>query len=168
MRALHFSSQAGIMHSLLLEETWDAFPLAKAEIRSSFSLTLDGHLICDFYTAEEWEKLKAAGYRCLPYGRLRKICLETISGKRAPGYFKFVFLAPPALVSQLLDQAGNGMRSEDVDALAMNLTYRDGSLRLTTGTSCRIFSMDKSLDQVWDHWVCEFLSKNHLDWSELV
>ena len=61
MRALRFSSQAGIMHSLLLEETWDAFPLAKAEIRSSFSLTLDGHLICDFYTAEEWEKLEAAG-----------------------------------------------------------------------------------------------------------
>ncbi len=168
MRALRFLSQAKTMHSLLLEESWDSFPLAEATIRSSFSLTLDGHLLCDFYSEKEWKRLETAGYRCLPYGRLRKICLEAISGKRTPGYFKFVFLAPPALIRQLTDQAGDGVRSEDVDALAINLVYRDGVLQLTTGTSYRIFSMDRGLDRIWDHWVCEFLSKNHLDWAELV
>ena len=167
MIALCFPSQAKIMHSLLLEGQWDKFPLAEATIRSSFGLVLDGHLIRDFYSEDEWETLRKAGYRCLPYGRLRKICLEAITGKKTPAYFKFVFLAPPGLVRQLAEEEGNGINPKDVDALAMNLIYREGNLQLITGSSYHVFTRDKSLDRRWDRWVCEFLSKNYLDWSEL-
>jgi hypothetical protein len=42
---------------------------------------------------------------------------------------------------------------ENVGALFYNIYYDDGKLQVTTGSSIRVFSLDKSLDNLWDDTV---------------
>ena len=49
---------------------------------------------------------------------------------------------------------------ENVFGCFLNFQYKDGKLLLTTGTSLKIFTMDKSLDRVFDEEVRQFLLKN--------
>lgn len=168
MLALEMTDVRGCMAHLLQKGTFDRFLLSEAAITTMVTYTIDGHLVQGFYTDEEWEQLAAHGFSCIPFGRVRNICLDMIRGKKTPVSFKFVFLAPPAVVAELVEKSEVSFQTSDVEALSLNLTFRDGRLTATTGTSIRIFSMDKSLEQAWDAWNSNFLSDNKIEWSKLM
>jgi hypothetical protein len=49
------------------------------------------------------------------------------------------------------------MAEDNIFGLYLNLSFRDGLLIATTGTSLRAFSLDKSLDKAWDDYILSFL-----------
>ena len=57
---------------------------------------------------------------------------------------------------------------ENVFGCFLNFQYKDGKLLLTTGTSLKIFTMDKSLDRVFDEEVRQFLLKNEIAFEEQI
>ena len=48
------------------------------------------------------------------------------------------------------------VRAEDVSALFLNVAYEHETLTATTGTSLKIFTLDKTLEQVWDQTVRKY------------
>ena len=45
---------------------------------------------------------------------------------------------------------------EDVRGLFLNIHFRDGILNCTTGVSLKTFTLEKSLDYVWDEMVRKY------------
>ena len=50
----------------------------------------------------------------------------------------------------------------DVFGLYLNLQYDGSHVTCTTGTSLRTFTMDKSLDRVWDEMVTKFFRQQQI------
>ena len=86
-----------------------------------------------------------------------------IKGRRTPLAFKFVFQLPSDEVDLLLARSGLPLIPQDVFGLFFNCQYHGESLTLTTGSSLRIFTMDKSLDQAWDGMLEDFLRRQELE-----
>ena len=60
----------------------------------------------------------------------------------------------------MLEKAGSAVAAEQVEGLFLNINYEADKVTCTTGTSMAVFTLDKSVDRVWDEAVEKFL--NHI------
>ena len=162
MQAWKITDVKSFMNHMLVKETFDDFLLSEATITTKASFVIDGHLVEDYYTPEELEVLNQKRITCVSFGEVRSLCFDIIKGKKTPGYFKFVFLMNPEGIAQILERNQIVMRLEDISNLSVNIRYQTGELYVTTGSSLKVFTPDKSVDQAWDRWVEMFLSDNEI------
>ncbi len=158
MIAIQISELKLFTHKLFLGNAFDAFFLSEASFTTFCTFRLDGSFQKGFFQTEdapagEPEQAYAFWYQVRPF------CKELIKGKNPPLEFRIVFRLAPKNVEKLLSQSGLPLSPADVDGLFLNLHYKDGRLTCTTGTSLRFFTMDKSLDHVWDDMVTKYLQK---------
>lgn len=59
-------------------------------------------------------------------------------------------------ISRLLEMNNLPVKEEDVSALFMNVVYEHETLSVTTGTSLKIFTMDKTLEHIWDDTIKKY------------
>lgn len=167
MIALNLLEIKDFMNKLLCTETFDNFLLKEATIQGSVTWSLDGTFNSGFFSTEELENQNLPGLSFLPFGHLRAQCFDLIKGKRAPSYFKFVFLLSPVNLARTLEQTHSSFTPEDITGMFLNLKFQHGKLLLTTGISYRIFSADKSLEQEWDSLMKRFLKNHEISFEEL-
>ena len=89
-----------------------------------------------------------------------------IRGKRTPLNFKIVFQLSASNVEKLLMQSCVPLKAEDIDGLYLNCQFDGKQLLCTTGTSLKIFTLDKQLDRVWDEMIRKFFRKNQIAFEE--
>ncbi|MDR0999468.1 MAG: DUF5721 family protein [Clostridiales bacterium] len=87
------------------------------------------------------------------WSALRPYVLKIITGldgeqASRPGYIKIVFAMP--------DENARAIHKNSA-ALFLNLVYEHDVITLSTGSSQRSFSLDKSVGGAWDNYVEEFL-----------
>ena len=133
----------------------DAYTLYEGTVVTGCTYEIDGHRNTEYYNQEEEFPKEAF----LLWGEIRPICFQMIKGKRLPLQFKFVLRAPETLVEQILSQADTGIAPEQVQALHLIVQYRSGELTVTTGTALTFFTLDKTLEQLWDRYVGQFFEK---------
>ncbi len=166
MQALKITDVKECMNQLLIQDTFDHLLLSEAAVSSMITFTVDGHLNRGFYSDEEWSLFLERGIMCVPYGRIKQICYDMFKGKKTPESFRFIFLAPPTLTTQLIEKSQMQISVSDVEALSFNLIYKNGELTATGATSLRIFTLDKALDQAWDGWIRDFLTGKNISWDQ--
>ena len=147
------------MEKLLLEDCFDAFLLLEASIRTGNLFSIDGHLNRDFYTEEEYASLTAGEFALTPWKELRHFCYEIIRGTKTPSQFQITFQLSRQRTAEFLSQSQASFSLDDIGGLFFHLKYNDSSLSCITGTSYRIFSLDKALDHLWDQKIQAFLSQ---------
>lgn len=162
MIALQIQDVKDFMGKLLLQHTFDAFLVVEGSITTYNTFHIDGRLHPDYYTAEEQEALKTSLRGFSLWQELKPFCLELIKGKRTPLGFRFTFRLSRENTEKLLTQAGSSFSLEQVDGLLLNLRYDETGLVCTTGTSLKLFTMDKSLEHAWDQMVQKFLLRQEL------
>lgn len=167
MIALNILEIKDFMNKLLYSELFDNFLMQEAVIQGSMTWSANGSLNTDFYSPEELEENGLSGLAFLPFGQIRPQCLALIKGKRAPAYFKFVFLLSPKNLARTLEQTKSSFTPADISGMFVNLKFQQGRLLLTTGISYRIFSPDKSLEYEWDQLMKRFLKNHELSFEEL-
>ena len=59
--------------------------------------------------------------------------------------------------------SGAAFREEDIEGMYLNILYDPESLKLTTGISYRVFSLDKSLDYAFEEMIRSFLTGLGID-----
>lgn len=165
MIALQISDTKDFTSKLFLQEVFDSFWVVEGTIRTHSTFVLDGHLNPEFYTAEELEDLHLKDQPLASWRILRPQCFDLIKGKRTPLGFKFCFRLSDSNVEKLLIQSGVPFSPQDVSGLFLNIRFQDGKILLTTGTSLRLFTTDKSLDHAWDDMVQRFLKQKGIDAS---
>ena len=123
----------------------------------SFFYHLDGQLHKEFFDSEQ----KPMRTYCL-WEDVQAQCFSIIKGKRTPLNFKIVFQLSSSNVEKLLSQSGIALKPEDIYGLYLNCQFDGKQLLCTTGTSLKIFTLDKQLDRVWDEMVRKFFRKNQV------
>jgi Family of unknown function (DUF5721) len=150
------------MSKLLISDTFHKFLLSEATITTYNSFTIDGHINKEFYTTEELEEKNLTEQSMSYWETLKPICFELIKGKKTPLSFKIVFLLSPANVSKLLAQSGVAFTTNDINGLFLNVKYNNNVLHCITGTSIKLFTLDKTLENEWDLAVQKFLKANEI------
>lgn len=151
------------MNRLLLTDTFDRFSVSEVQITTFATFSIDGKRYPDFYDPDSNEGRTLATLPQILWGEVRNHCFSIIKGKHTPLSFKITLLLPDDEAELLIARSGIAIAPEDVFGLYLNCQYNGETLTLTTGTSLRVFTLDKSLDQEWDRMLQEFLSRQEID-----
>lgn len=141
---------------IFTRDTFDNFLVTEASFSTSFDVSIDGHINQDYLDGAE-SSLPENREGVVFWKKLRPLCFGLIKGQKVPLRFKIVFMIPSSYVAKFLSGAGLNYSPDQVNALFLNVTYQDGKLVCTTGTSLKGFTLDRSLEQAWDAQMESFL-----------
>lgn len=165
MKAFKILEVKDFMSKLLLKNTFDHFQLSELSLTTNITYTIDGSLHPDFFDADDAESLKAQGKTQITWDEVRPFCFSLIKGKRTPLHFKIVFQISRDEVQQLLADSKLNLSTDDIFGLYLNCQFDGTSLTCVTGTSLRFFTMDKTLDYVWDDFITQFFKKANISFE---
>ena len=143
------------MSKLLSKDSFDFFYLVEANIHMGISYYLDGHLNHDFYDSDA-DDIFQRSY-CF-WKEAKPYIFQIIRGKRQPLGFKLILAFPEKTVDYLIKESSCPFRIEDIEGIYINILFEPGKLLITTGISCHVFSMDRSLEYCVDDHVKAFLN----------
>ncbi len=147
------------MAELLLRETFDSFLFIEGSVTTFNKFTIDGYIHSDFYEddapAEPYSVWKS----------LREFVFSIIKGKRTPLDFHFVFSLSADAVRTLITDNNLDFQPESVQGLCLNFRFDGSTLTCVTGTSLKIFTLDKSLDHAFDKWVEKFFTEHGIEYD---
>ena len=167
MLALHITSMKVFMNQLLTSDVFDIFLLEEAVIATANTITIDGHLNRDFYSAEELASSQTADYEYTPWSMLKGLCFQLIKGKHTPLSFRFIFHLKPEIAEKLLAREGCSVDSSQIKALVLTIRYDGTRAQLTTGCAYRTFVMSKEPEQIWDKTLSRYLADKEIPYETL-
>lgn len=156
MISLNLTSQKTFISHLLLKETFDNFQFIEGEIITFNKFTIDGFIQKSFY--EDSNDLPEYSF----WKNIKEYCLSIIKGKQTPLSFRFIFRLSPQNMERLLEQNQLDFQPQDVQGLYLNITFDNNGLKCITGTSLKLFSLDKSLEKTWDEMVQKFFYQKEI------
>lgn len=160
MIALNLTDIKKITSHLFLKDTFDNFSFIEGEIVTFNTFRIDGYNQKDFFdTGTEFSEYSY-------WKNLREFCFTIIKGKRTPLSFRFIFSLSPVNMEKLITRNVPAIPPENVQGLYMNLHFDGKQLTCVTGTSFKTFTMDRSLEHVWDEMVKKFLRQKELPFEE--
>lgn len=162
MIAVQIQDIKDFMSKLLLGNAFDSFWLSEASITTSVSYTIDGFLHSEFYDTQEAELLQEEGRTYALWRDMKPFCFSVIKGKKTPLSFKIVFMLSKKNTQKLLASSKLSYQLEDIFGLFVNFQFDGQYLTCTTGTSLKTFSLDKSLDRVWDEMILKFFKQQQI------
>ena len=162
MIALPVEHIRDFMNKLLLTPSIDRFMVSEASITTFATFSIDGLYHPEFFEDEQIGMPDPAAETQISWEHIRPFCLSVIKGKRLPLSFHFVLQLPRKELPAFLEKHGLTLTAEDIFGLFLNIQYRSEALTVTTGSSMRVFTGDRSLDQAWDQTVRSFLQEEEL------
>lgn len=167
MLALQVSDIKPFMNQLFLGDLFDPFLLTEAHFITFSAFHIDGTFKKEYYSREELEESGMEEQSHALWRQVRPFCLNLIKGKHSPLEFRVVFRLSDVNIQRLLEQSSAGFSLNDINGLFLNLHYKDNKLTCITGTSLTLFTLDKTLDHLWDDMVKRFFNKNDISYDIL-
>lgn len=165
MISLKVDDIKGFMSNLLIHKVFDEFYVSEMTINTAIELYISGKLNEDFYSSEELEVLNGRKYST--WAENKGFAYSFIKGNKLPLSIKIVFMLSDSNTEILLKNSGVALSANDVNGLFLNIRYEQGNVYLTTGTSIKVFTMDKTLERTWDEDVKLFLKNNNIACEEV-
>ncbi len=154
MKSFEIEDIKNYMNELLVNEKFDSFYLYEARVKTNLDYYIGGKLNLDFYDEEERDGLESSEYVC--WGKVKHTIYDLMKGKRLPINFKVILMFNNENVNRLIEMNNLPIRSEDVGGLFYNIYFEKGALAVTTGTSLKVFTLDKTLEHMWDDTVGKY------------
>ena len=139
------------MNQLLVNERFDSFYLYEARVKGALDYFIGGKLNMDYYDEDERKELEESEY--ISWGQVKHVIYDLMKGKKLPINFKIILMLNRDNITRLIEMNNLPVKSEDVGALFYNIHFEAGQLNVTTGTSLKVFTLDKRLEQLWDETV---------------
>ena len=155
MRVFEIDNVKRFTSNLFVGDAFDDFLVTEASFSTLTDITIDGHMNREFMGEAELalpEKDKVIAWRAL-----KPLCYNIIKGQKVPLRFKIIFMLPTQIVLKFLDDEGLDIEPVEINALFLNVKFESGALTCTTGTSMKIFTLDKSLEDAWECRMMKFL-----------
>lgn len=162
MRSYQIQDIRDFMKKLLIQDTFDTFLLSEASITTFAAFHIDGSFHPEYLHDKETEMAAPEQYGYTLWKRIRPFFFDLTRGKNTPLNFRIVFRLAPHNVQALLVQSGVAMQPEDVDGLFLNIHFDGSSLTCISGTSLRMFSLDRSLEHAWDSTLEKFFHQKQI------
>ena len=140
---------------LFARPSFDYFLLKEAVITTSNTYTIDGGIKKDYFSQEELEQMRDP--RLMEWKAIRPVCFSLIRGTRLPLSFQISLSLSRDNIQRLIRQNPVSFSLEEIGGLYLNFRYEKKILSAISATSLASFSMDKSLEQLWDDTVKKLL-----------
>lgn len=167
MIALNMLEVKECMSKLLVKDNFDRFTFIEGEITTFISFKIDGFLKREFFDTTELESIDRANMLYPLWEHTKPYCFNLIKGKKTPNSFKFVLNYSKEDTLNLLSTKLPHIDPLTVNGLFLRFNYENGKLECCTGTSISTFSLDKSVEHVWDDTCKAFLKQQELLFEEL-
>lgn len=167
MIALQIQDVKDFMSKLLIGNAFDAFWLSEAAITTFATFHIDGVLHPDFFDTEEAKSIALEGRSYVLWKDVKAHCFSVIKGKKTPLHFKIVFMLSRKNMEKLLVSSPLPISADDIFGLFVNFQYDGKHLTCTTGTSLKTFTLDKSLDHIWDELVQKFFRQQEIPYESI-
>ena len=172
MIALQILDIKKFMSAFLIGSLFDRYALIEAQITTFCTFSIDGRMEKLFYEnrtggAAEDEEDAGGPLQYVPFEQLRPYCLSVIKGKHTPLFFKFVFFYPKEELPAFIKAAAPQTDPDLISGLCLNLRFDGSTLTLTTGTSMKVFTTDRTIDRAWDEKVRQLLISQNILVSEV-
>lgn len=154
MLSLNLTDVKDFTSHLFLKDTFDSFSFIEGEIVTFNTFRIDGYIQKEFF--DNAEELPEYSH----WKNVREYCFSLIRGKRTPLSFRFVLSLSPKNIERLTAQNASTIKAGDVRGLYLNLHFDSQKLSCVTGTSFQTFTLDKSLEHVWDEMVQRFFRQH--------
>jgi len=138
----HFTSQ------LFVGDTFDSWLVREVVIVTFNSFTIDGRIRQGYYSERELEENKIE--ELSSWRTLKPFCFSLIKGKKLPESFQITLQLPPPDVEEFLKNAQLDFTVDQIAGLYMNIRYENNVAHCVTGTSLKVFTLDKQIDFEWD------------------
>ena len=151
MEIFEIEEKADYIRELFVSK-YDSFYLYEARVKTKLDYYINGKLNKEYFDSEQAEELPES----IEWKDIKQTVYDYIRGKRLPITFKIILMFNRENINRLLEMNHLPVSSEDVGALFLNVVYEHETLSVTTGTSLKIFTLDKTLEQVWDDTVKKY------------
>ena len=149
---------------LLIESTFDHFLAMEAFVKSGITYSFDGRINKDFFDKEELEAMSSTSYT--DWETLSPHVYNVIRCKKLPLSFKIVLVLSQQDIMDMLEKNHLTIPVSDVANLTLNIYYDGMSIQLTSMATQNIFTMDKTLEHVWDEDIRTFLKSSGIYFTE--
>jgi len=149
------------MNSLLTSETFDFFEVRGVDISTLTHFNISGQKLTGEKAeadADDEDEDKPAKTGYCKWSEIRPFVFNLIKGGARPSYIKIVFSMESAQAVKLHENAA---------AMHLNILYSADEVYFTSATAQKGFSLDKSLDHVWEDYLIEFFRSNSIGAKEI-
>lgn len=168
MIALKINNIKKMMQTLLYAESFDSFSLQEASVTKAATLYLEGRMHPSYYSQEDLiNQPELANREFVSYKEMRPVLGDYMKGQHSPISFKIVLQASDSFLEKLLLDPSFTGDPDQVKALILTFRYENGTLTCLTGTSTKTFTLDKSLDMLWDMRIRKSLAHMQIDFDQL-
>lgn len=165
MLNLTIENTGEFVRKLLMEDAFDSFLLVDAYVKSGVTYHIDGRINKDFYDTDKLKELPSTEY--VSWSMERKHVYNMIKGKNQPLGFKFILILSDQAVTKIIEQNNLTITSDDIANLSLNIYFDGKKIILTSMASLSKFSLDKTLEQLWDGCMNTFFRKHNIIFSSL-
>lgn len=155
----------GFMSELLVRDLFDLYLLSEIEIVTSNKFNISGRLHKEFYSSDKLDEIQERQHSF--WKEIKPIAFNIIKGNNVPLSMKIVLMLPKPSVSSILDRANIGLNSSDINGLFLNIIFEKGQIIITTGSSFNFFTLDKTIDKLWDEMAIKFLKSKGIAVEEI-
>lgn len=139
------------LNGLFKDERYESFYLFSIKLEAAVSYEIDGKINKAFFSEDELSQLNNMEYIC--WKDVKKTVLDYLNKGKLPVKMKLILMFNKDNVNRLIEMNNIPIHPNNVRALFMNVIYSDNRLSITTGTSLNVFTMDKTLEELWDKTV---------------
>lgn len=151
MKQFEIEETGKFMSELLTGERYDSFYLFEARIKADIDYSINGKINKDFFDSDDRDIMVAEEY--ISWKKIKPVVYGFVKGDKLPLSLKLILMFNRENITRLVEMNNLPISENDIGALFFNVLYEKGSLTVTTGTSIKTFSLDKTLDHVWDDTV---------------
>ncbi len=134
------------MGSLLTEDKFNVFNVTNVEVHSFIELNLKGLVDKNFYNEDKEDKY-------VNWGEIQPYIYSFIKGHKTPKKITINFILPTKYSDKLY---------ENCSACFLNMKFENGEVVFSTATAQKDFSLDKSLDILWNEYVLNFFTSKEI------
>lgn len=163
MVALKMEDLKSFTSRLFVGDTFDQWLMREVSIVTFNTFTIDGHIRQGYYSDQELEENQIEELSA--WKVLKPFCFSIIKGKKLPESFQITLQLSPADVEIFLKHAQLDFRAEQVSGLYLNIRYENGALHCVTGTSLKIFTLDRQIEIEWDEAMKLFMKESGLPYT---
>ncbi|MCC8060130.1 MAG: DUF5721 family protein [Clostridiales bacterium] len=149
---------------LFVGEAFDSWLVREAMIVTFNTFTIDGHTRRGFFSEEEMEAEKIG--ELSSWRQLRPFCYSLIRGKKLPESFRITLQLSPENVEKFLKSISPGFTAGQIAGLYLDIRYENLALHCVSGTSLKVFTLDKQIEQEWDGAVRRYMKELKLPYVE--
>lgn len=139
------------MNTLFKNSVFDIFEVRNIEIKTFASFQVSGLLEKNYFSLDEQELILRK--YCL-WSDLKPIIFQLIKGDKLPKFIKIVFSYNDDKINEICENSA---------ALFLNIVFENNKISCITGSSEKIFSLDKKVENSWDNHIKNFFKTNNLD-----